>query len=276
MISHLAPVPRALLALAGVATLTAPGAAVSTVPAQTRAPELRVTATRGDVTPGRALVLVSGYVDGDEAAREVKIEGSVGRKRARICVARVTRRGSFEAECRVDQLLGGRPGLVRIDAELEKGPDSAAARASTSVGIPRPLPSTIVVGLGMPGMTLGTPRSKVVAAFGRPSWFAGPGGANVSFRGGRLDNILLHGSRPRTPAGIGVGSSINAARRAYPAARCATGPSSPTSRICFLSVTADGKRAEMYFRTGNGPRIEEISFHRPGAYAGVSPVAPTG
>ncbi len=99
--------------------------------------------------------------------------------------------------------------------------DEALAQA------PRPGPAEIVPGVGACGARLGDAPDAIELALGPPFTRRGRGsdetwhydGLALSLRRGRVDAVVVTRAAPRTPEGIGVGSTEPEARGAYGALR---------------------------------------------------------
>lgn len=130
--------------------------------------------------------------------------------------------------------------------------------AGAVVALPTTAAATIRPQKGMSGVSLGMTKAQVQSKLGRP---IGTGGGRyyyarvwVGFRLGRVAEITTTRSSERTASGIGVDSTEDAVRRAYPSVTC--GPAAGFRR-CRLGSGEPGTRATD-FLLGRG-RVLQIS-----------------
>jgi hypothetical protein len=148
---------------------------------------------------------------------------------------------------------------------------SAAIMAAASTA-----EATIVVGRGMDGVTLGESQAQVMTTLGEPAYkMPGQNGetswgypktleGRVGFdRQLQVDGMWTISRHQKTSKGVGPGSSLSKTRKAYPAAKCATGPFGPKSLICTLKSHYQGRGVEtaFLFFTRSAPMREvDIGF----------------
>jgi hypothetical protein len=148
---------------------------------------------------------------------------------------------------------------------------SAAIMAAASTA-----EATIVVGRGMDGVTLGESEAQVMTTLGVPTYKT-PGQAGESSWGypktleGRIgfdQQLQVNGmwtisKHQKTSKGVGPGSSLANTRKAYPAAKCSTGPFGPKSLICVMKSHDQGRAVEtvfLFFTRGAPMREVDIGF----------------
>jgi hypothetical protein len=138
--------------------------------------------------------------------------------------------------------------------------------------------ATIVLGQSIAGVKLGESQTQVKAQLGSPTLEQAPDqqgnvewnyakpplmGAATFAANGQLIGIWTISKQQKTPQGIGVGSSLAQVRKAYPKAKCSTGPFGPKSLICTLKSKFNGRTVETsfpFFTRSMGAREVGIGF----------------
>jgi hypothetical protein len=137
--------------------------------------------------------------------------------------------------------------------------------------------ATIVVGRGMDGVTLGESEAQVMTTLGAPTYKMAEGQGGESSWGypktleGRIgfdrqlqvSGMWTISKHQKTSKGVGPGSSLANTRKAYPAAKCSTGPFGPKSLICVMKSHYQGRAAEtafVFFTRGAPMREVDIGF----------------
>jgi hypothetical protein len=122
-----------------------------------------------------------------------------------------------------------------------------------------PASARVVMGQGIAGVQLGMTTEQVARVLGaQRGQRCGRGCVNwkyptlplygvVGFKDGQVSGMWTASPRQKTSKGIGVGSSEAAIKRAYPSARCETGPYGPESRICTVFGRYRGRRVLTHF-----------------------------
>jgi hypothetical protein len=138
--------------------------------------------------------------------------------------------------------------------------------------------ASIVVGQSIAGIKLGASQAQVTAVLGAPTLQQAPDtkgsvewnyakqpllGAISFAAGGELDSMWTSSKRQKTNKGVGPGSSLVQVRKAYPKAKCSTGPFGPKSVICVLKSKANGRAVEtsfLFFTRSVAAREVDIYF----------------
>jgi len=135
----------------------------------------------------------------------------------------------------------------------------------------------IVIGQGIAGVKLGDSETQVEGVLGSPTlkqpssyngsveWNYGkpPLLGAMSFVKGDLTGLWTSSKQQKTGKGIGPGSSLSSTERAYPAAKCSTGPFGPKSVICVIKSRPSGRTVEtafLFYTRSMGAREVDISF----------------
>jgi hypothetical protein len=137
--------------------------------------------------------------------------------------------------------------------------------------------ATIVIGQSIAGVKLGESQSQVTAQLGAPTFARPPDyqgaiewnyakppllGA-MSFAHGELVSMWTLSTHQKTSQGVGVGSSLAQVRKAYPKAKCSTGPFGPKSLICIVKSNYNGRVVETgfpFYTRAMGAREVDIGF----------------
>ena len=137
--------------------------------------------------------------------------------------------------------------------------------------------ANIVIGQSIAGLKLGASEAQIIKILGQPTLKQSPDyQGNVEWNyakppllgalgltHGRLNGLWTSSKRQKTSKGIGVGSSVAQVRRAYPKAKCSTGPFGPNSLICVLKLTYEGRVVETafpFYTRSMGAREVDIDF----------------
>jgi len=132
----------------------------------------------------------------------------------------------------------------------------------------------IVVGVGMAGIKLGESEAQVMTTLGAPTYKTPEGKVTswgypttlegrIGFTRGHVSGMWTISKHQKTSKGVGPGSSLAQVRKAYPAAKCVTGPFGPKSLICSLKSRYLGKAVEssfVFFTRSVGAREVDIDF----------------
>lgn len=120
----------------------------------------------------------------------------------------------------------------------------------------------VVLGQSIDGVKLGESQAQVTAQLGPPTMEQGPDqrgsmewnygkppflGAVTFAANGQLSGMSTSSKQQKTAQGIGVGSSLAQVRKAYPQAKCSTGPFGPKSLICAVRSKYQGRTVETTF-----------------------------
>jgi hypothetical protein len=144
------------------------------------------------------------------------------------------------------------------------------------MAVASPASAQIVVGVGIDGVKLGQTEAQVRQALGAPGYTmpATSGGESswgypktlegrVGFKAGKVVAMWTIAKHQKTSKGIGPGASLAKVKRAYPKAKCSTGPFGPKSLICVLKSKYQGRAAEtsfpFFYRTA-GLREVDVNF----------------
>ena len=137
--------------------------------------------------------------------------------------------------------------------------------------------ASIVVGQGIAGVKLGDSEAQVTQILGPPSLQQPPDSQGVtswnytkapllgvvSFTNGDATGMWTASKKQKTSKGVGPGSSLAQVRKAYPKAKCSTGPFGPKSLICTLKSKYHGHAVETtfpFFTRSMGAREVDIDF----------------
>jgi hypothetical protein len=137
--------------------------------------------------------------------------------------------------------------------------------------------AAIVVGQGIAGIKLGDSEAQVSSALGAPSLQQPPDTQGVvswnytkpplmgvvGFTAGHVTGMWTDSKQQRTSKRVGPGSSLAQVRKAYPAAKCATGPFGPKSLVCTVKSKYQGRVVETtfpFFTRSMGAREVDIDF----------------
>jgi hypothetical protein len=135
----------------------------------------------------------------------------------------------------------------------------------------------IVVGQSIARVQLGDSEAQVEAVLGaatfqRPPDFEGnveweydkaPLDGAMSFKGGALMGLWTDSKLQKTSEGVGPGSSLMSTKRAYPGAKCSTGPFGPKSLICVIKSRLEGRTVEtafLFYTRSLGAREVDMYF----------------
>lgn len=135
----------------------------------------------------------------------------------------------------------------------------------------------IVVGQSIAGVKLGNTEAQVTQVLGSPSLMQPPDSQGVtawnyvkppllgvvSFTNGGVSGMWTGSKHQKTSKGVGPGSSLAQVRKAYPKAKCSTGPFGPKSLICTLKSKYGGRTVETtfpFFTRAMGAREVDIDF----------------
>jgi hypothetical protein len=149
---------------------------------------------------------------------------------------------------------------------------TAAALASAPTAL-----ANIVIGQSIAGLKLGSSEAQIIKILGQPTLKQQPDyQGNVEWNyakppllgalgltHGRLNGMWTSSKRQKTSKGIGVGSSVAQVRKAYPKAKCSTGPFGPKSLICVLKTKYEGRVVETafpFYTRSMGAREVDIDF----------------
>ena len=124
--------------------------------------------------------------------------------------------------------------------------------------------ANIVVGKSIHGVALGQTKAQVAKILHvskkiqkTNDW--SPGTIRVHFSKGRVDHLLYARDKgDKTSKGIGLGSTREQLKTAYPNATCGPGPYGEGSENCVVSGKARGKRSYtgFLFQTADGGVVE--------------------
>ncbi len=137
--------------------------------------------------------------------------------------------------------------------------------------------ASIVIGQSIAGVKLNDSEAQVEQALGSPTLKQPPdsqGGVSwnyaklplmgvVSFTGGTITGMWTISKRQKTSKGVGPGSSLAQVRKAYPQAKCSTGPFGPKSVICTVKSKYHGRLVDTgfpFFTRSVGAREVDIDF----------------
>jgi hypothetical protein len=136
----------------------------------------------------------------------------------------------------------------------------------------------VVIGQSVAGVKLGESQSQVTAQLGSPTFQQPPDtkgevewnyakqpllGAMSFGANGELTGLWTSSKGQKTSKGIGPGSSLAQVRKAYPKAKCSTGPFGPKSLICVLKSKYQGRAVETsfpFFTRSMGLREIDVDF----------------
>jgi hypothetical protein len=136
----------------------------------------------------------------------------------------------------------------------------------------------VVIGQSIAGVRLGESQAQVKAQLGSPTleqppdqqgsieWnYAKPPlmGAVTFAANGQLSGMWTISRQQKTAQGVGVGSSLAQVRKAYPKAKCVTGPFGPKSLICAFKSKYNGRTVETafpFFTRSMGAREVDINY----------------
>jgi hypothetical protein len=137
--------------------------------------------------------------------------------------------------------------------------------------------ANIVIGQSIAGLKLGSSEAQVIEVLGSPTLKQPPdyqgnvewNYAKLPLEGalglthGKLTGMWTSSKRQKTSKGIGVGASVAQVRKAYPTAKCSTGPFGPKSLICQLKAKYRGRVVETtfpFYTRSMGAREVDIDF----------------
>lgn len=158
-------------------------------------------------------------------------------------------------------------GLLAVGTAVSLAPPAKAKGAKAK----------IVVGQGIDGANIGATTSQIRQELGRPSFsrppsqgetvwdYFSPRDLALTFSKGKLSGMFTTNEQFTTSKGVGVGSSPQQIKEAYPQAKCTpgAGPGGPNSLACVLDSKQGGVSAQTIFEfTSPAAGVEEVDIDR--------------
>lgn len=152
-------------------------------------------------------------------------------------------------------------------------PTTGALSATAAEARPR---AGVVPGLGIDGANIGATPDQVKKDLGKPIRslhnrgetilnYASPLYMTITFSKGHLNGVLTSSKQLKTSKGVGVGSSPEAVKGAYPQAKCTpgAGPGGPQSLACIIKSKLGSSTVETAFEfTTPAAGVEEIDIDK--------------